>query len=67
MGDSQVGPQHSPRTKALSALERTKMHLTRRACARPGDQDKVRLGLKGVKTGEKDGHTRFYLEQGSLR
>lgn len=67
MGDSQVSAPHSPRMKALSALERTKMHLMCRAWARPGDQDKLRLGLKGVKTGEKDGHTRFCLEQGSLK
>lgn len=44
------------------------MHLTCRAWARPGDQDKVRLGLKGVKTEEKDGVShKICLEQGSLR
>ena len=44
------------------------LHLMCRAWARPGDRDKVRLGLKGVKTGETDCvSNKICLEQDSLR
>lgn len=40
------------------------MHLTCRAWAKPGDQDKLKLGLKGVKTGEKEGQNKVLFRAG---